>query len=187
MKNDALKTEKYKGHIIEIYQDVDPISPREDDNICVIHTAHKRYNFGDVDHSSLESIKKAEKEAEDNGDIILPLYMYDHSGVTISLNPFSCPWDSGQVGIVVVSRKKILEEFGGKKFTAKLKEKALKIAENEVKDLDSYIRGDIYGFVIDNSDDSDDSCWGFYGEEEALSEAKGIVDYRVENVETVEN
>lgn len=30
--------------------------------------------------------------------VILPLYLYDHSGITISTGPFSCPWDSGQVG-----------------------------------------------------------------------------------------
>lgn len=30
--------------------------------------------------------------------VILPLYLYDHSGITISTVPFSCPWDSGQVG-----------------------------------------------------------------------------------------
>lgn len=30
--------------------------------------------------------------------VILPLYLYDHSGITISTEPFSCPWDSWQVG-----------------------------------------------------------------------------------------
>jgi hypothetical protein len=32
------------------------------------------------------------------GLVILPLYLYDHGGITISCSPFSCPWDSGQVG-----------------------------------------------------------------------------------------
>ena len=45
--------------------------------------------------------------------------------------------------------------------------------------LDMYLRGDIYGFIID--DGNGESCWGFYGEDEALEaakiEIKGIVEH----------
>ena len=30
--------------------------------------------------------------------VILSLYLYDHSGITMNTTGFSCPWDSGQVG-----------------------------------------------------------------------------------------
>ena len=30
--------------------------------------------------------------------LMLPLYLYDHSGITMNTTGFSCPWDSGQVG-----------------------------------------------------------------------------------------
>ena len=30
--------------------------------------------------------------------VILPLYLHDHSGLTMNTSGFHCPWDSGQVG-----------------------------------------------------------------------------------------
>jgi len=180
--------EEYKGYKIEIHQDECGGSPREWDNICIIHTGHKRYSIGDKNYNDRESIDEAFHEAKENGDIVLPLYLYDHSGITISLSPFSCPWDSGQVGFVVVPRLKMIEEFGKKNFTLKLKARALEIAESEVNTLDQFIRGEVYGYkVFGEGDDGDreelDSCWGYYGEEDAITEAKSIVDYYVEEKE----
>lgn len=172
-----VETEQYKGHTIEIKQDENPESPRNWDNMCVFHIAHRNYNFGDKNYSDRESIIEAQQEAIRNGDIVLPLYMYDHSGITISLTPFSCPWDSCQVGFVQVPRKKIMKEFGKKIFTKQLKEKALKFAEGEVQALDTYLTGEIVGYVVD---DNDDSCWGYYTIEDAMSEAKLAVDWIVE-------
>ena len=175
----AIETIEYKGHTIEIFQDDCDCSPRENDNICIFHIAHRRYGFGDINHNDYESIKAAEKEALKNKDIVLPLYMYDHSGITISLSPFSCPWDSGQVGFVQIPRKKMIEEFSGKIFTKKLKEKALKIAAGEVSELDSYIKGEVYGYQID---EDGDSCWGYIGNiKYCIEEAKGSVDWIVKN------
>jgi len=44
--------------------------------------------------------------------IILPLFLYDHSGITMSTGPFSCPWDSGQVGWIYASKQKFIDETG---------------------------------------------------------------------------
>ena len=33
-----------------------------------------------------------------DGFVFLPLYLFDHSGITMNTSGFSCPWDSGQVG-----------------------------------------------------------------------------------------
>lgn len=172
------ETETYKSHNIEIEYEENPESPRDWDNICVFHTAHRNYSFGDKNYNDFESIQKAEKEALAQGDITLPLYMYEHSGVTIALSPFSCPWDSGQVGFVQIPRKKMIEEFGKKIFTPKLKKRALEIAQGEVETLDSYIRGDVYGYVID---DDGDSCWGYYSIKDALEEARSAIDYIIKH------
>ena len=173
--SETAETIKYKGHTIKIKYDTEcGFSPRDNDNICVFHIAHSRYAFGDKHYNDRESIDEAEREALRNGDIVLPLYMYDHSGVTISLAPFSCPWDSGQVGFVQVPRKKMIEEFGGKIFTQRLKKIALKHAQGEVQEMDSYLTGEVYGYDID---DGDDSCWGFIGDiKYCIEEAKGAVD-----------
>jgi len=172
--------ETYLNHTIEIQQDENPESPREWDNICIFHVAHKKYSFGDLNYNTFKSIENAIKEALIVKSIVLPLYIYDHSGITISLSPFFCPWDSGQVGFVEIPRKKMLSEFGGKIFTDKLKEKALEIAQQEVKNLDMYLRSEIYGYIIDDGDG--DSCWGFYGEDEALAEAKGTIKHMIKGI-----
>ncbi len=100
--------------------------PREDYNICVFHIAHRNYSFGDKNYNSFESIEEARKQALRDKDIVLPLYMLDHSGITISLSPFSCPWDSNQVGFVQIPREKMIKEFSKKNFTKALKQKGFR-------------------------------------------------------------
>ena len=186
MPNEDFLTEEedYKGHNIKIYFDEDAESPRDWDNICVIHTAHNNYSIGDEDHSTRESIEEARKEAEKSGGICLDLYLYDHSGITISLTPFSCHWDSGRVGFVHIPRQKMLEEFSKKRWTPQLKEKALEIAKAEVETLDYYVTNQAYGYVIEDKDGEEvDSCWGYIGDSgEVLDEAKSIVDNIVKEV-----
>jgi hypothetical protein len=168
----------YKTHIISIYPDENPESPRSWDNLCEFHCCHRRYSLGDkgFNYSSGEDCIRVAQEAQNQGDIVLPLYLYDHSRITISLTPFSCPWDSGQVGFIIIRREKMLQEFSAKKFTKALKARALKIAEGEVQTYDQYLRGEVYGYRID---EDGDSCWGYYGMEECIEEAKNTVDWLV--------
>jgi hypothetical protein len=96
-------------------------------------------------------------------DIVLPLFLYDHSGITMNTTGFSCPWDSGQVGVIVARAAKIKAEFGNLK--KETKEHVITILKSEVSTYDQFLRGDIYGFVLeDENGDEIDSCWGFYGE-----------------------
>lgn len=168
----------YKKHKISIFPDENPESPRFWDNICEFHCSHRRYSLGDkgFNYQAGSDCITAAQKAKIRGDVVLPLYLYDHSGITISLTPFNDRWDSGQVGFVIIRRDNMLQEFGGKKFTKVLKAKALKIAESEVQTYDQYLRGEVYGYRID---EHGDSCWGFYGTEDCLLEAKNTVDWLV--------
>jgi len=177
------ETEIYKNHTITIEYDENPESPREWDNICEIHHWHRKYNLGDVRHTSTESVEAMLAKSKRQGDLVMALYCYEHGNITISLNSFygklpqgHYEFDSGQVGFVVIRREKMLEEFGKKTFTAKLKKRAREIAEAEIETFDAYLRGEIYGYIID---DDRDSCWGFYGIEDAIDEAKNTIDYIV--------
>jgi len=176
--DEPVKTIEYKNHTINIYYEENPESPREWDNLCEIHYSHKRYIIGDVGYSTGQKCIEAVKDMEKNGDLVFPLYMYEHGGITISLTPYSCPWDSGQVGFVVAPRLKFLKEYGKKIFTKKLKEKALKMAQAEVNTFDTYLRGDVYGYKIVKDDEVVDSCYGYYGDdtEEVIKEAKSVID-----------
>lgn len=80
--------------------------------------------------------------------LMLPLYLYDHSGITMNTTGFSCPWDSGQVGWIYASKEDALREFGGKSFTAATRKKAEDCMRGEVECYDSYLRGEAYGFEL---------------------------------------
>lgn len=95
--------------------------------------------------------------------VVLPLYLYDHSGLTMNTTGFSCPWDSGQVGWIYVSRENVLDEFGGTRLTTEKRERAEDLLRGEVNAYDLYLRGECYGYELYKHDTLEDSCWGFLG------------------------
>ena len=76
--------------------------------------------------------------------LMLPLYLYDHSGITMNTTGFSCPWDSGQVGWIYADKRRIEAEYG--KVTPETIEKARQVLEGEVKSYDYFLTGQCYGF-----------------------------------------
>lgn len=177
--SEAIETIEHAGQTIEIFQDDCGFSPRDNDNICIIHIGSTRYSFGDENYTTLEAIEKAEKEAIRNGDIVYPLYHYTHSGITISLDntqyPFNDQWDAGQCGFVQVRRSEMIANWGKKNFTPKIKAKCLEVAQREVKELDSFLRGEVYLFSIN---DYEESCGGFIGDiKYCIDEAKGAAEH----------
>lgn len=116
--------------------------------------------------------------------IVMPLFLYDHSGITISTSR-TCRWDSGQVGFMYITKREAVKEWGNKKFTKAVEEKAIACMEAELKEYDNYLRGDVYGYrILDENGDEIDSLWGFYGYDHEksglLDEAKSYIDYKEE-------
>jgi hypothetical protein len=157
------------GHVLKIFHDTWAESPRSWDNLGTMAIFHTKYNFGDdVDFSSKDFDSWAEMEEYINSTleavICLPIYMYDHSGITINCDGFSCPWDSGQVGFIYVTEQKMIDDYG-KAYTKEHIEKARKVLLSEVKTMDLYITGEVYGFHLLKDGEVIDSCCGFYGED----------------------
>lgn len=113
-----------------------------------------------VDDKLLETIRQKH--------VILPLYLYDHSGITMNTTGFSCPWDSGQVGWIYASKDNVLKEYGGKNLTADKRERAENLLRREVEYYDSYLRDECYGFELLKNGETVDSCWGFIGDIEQV-------------------
>lgn len=90
--------------------------------------------------------------------IWLPVYMYDHSGQTISTSPFSCRWDSGQIGWIVYARDRVRKDYGWSRITAKREDFICKYLIGVVEHHDHILQGNVYGFTYGG-----DSCWGFVG------------------------
>lgn len=182
----------FKMNRLKLVHDSSPDSPRNWDNLGTMICFHRRYDLGDKhsyssdDYSGWEEMKQAIIK-EENPAVILPLYMYNHSGISISTTPFSCRWDSGQIGFILVSKKKALEEFGGKIVTAKLKERIEKILEGEVETYTQYVEGDVYGFqIVDEDDDIIDSCYGFYGSDHKENGMLDHIDHELLGLSSIE-
>jgi hypothetical protein len=180
--------EEYKGYTIKIKYDEDPRNPREDSNIGKMICFHGSYNLGDKhnynQHSFGSWAELHEQLIKDfKNDIILPLYLYNHSGLTMNTKGFSCRWDSGQVGFIIVDRKGLLNCRGVKRITKKEKELLFEVLESEVEEYDWYLTGDAYGYCIEDEDEEEvESCWGHLGDSDyPMQEAKSIVDYIVNN------
>ena len=80
--------------------------------------------------------------------VILPLYLYDHSNITMSTKPFSCPWDSGHVGYIYVSMDDLRQEYGSDYSDKELRTKGKRILEDEVEEYAQYIRGDVFRCIL---------------------------------------
>ena len=165
-------TDGYNVKYIAI--DNNPESPRDCDNFGTMVCFHKRYSLGDEEHgyksedfSSWDKLKSAIEENEDIG-VILPLYLYDHSGITIRTFSFCDPFDSGQVGFVFVSKDKIREEFSVTDITDEMLGKVKTVLEGEVGIYDEYLKGNVYRLVRETFDKDKnrinyDIVGGYYG------------------------
>ena len=102
--------------------------------------------------------------------LILPLYLYDHSGITISTSDFGDRWDSGQVGWTYASHADVAKEYGDA--SPENIERARKLLNAETENYDCYLRGDCYGFQLYENGEEVDSCWGFLG---SFDEAKAVI------------
>ena len=196
------------GRTLVIKQDEDSMNPRKDcEPFGTFAGGHHRYDIFDVEiedvydlarevaktcgqkdgsflNRALEDerigqeaiLNKIEKVA-----VLLPVYMYDHSGITIATTPFSCRWDSGQVGWIFVTKDKIRNEYGVKNITKKTVDRMRWYLNGEIKVLDAYVRGAVYGYrILDAEGEDEESCWGFFGNNILLN---GIVDGLVDEDE----
>ena len=181
------ETIEYRGYSIDIHQDECGENPiKEWDGNAEFCCWHSRYNLGNSDrygngHGDPEDCLEYAKKTK---SILLPLYMYEHGGIALSLGreyPFNCQWDSGQLGYILIDREWLKEHFGKKYFTKKIRIRMQEMAENNVKLYNDYLSGAVYGY---NVEETGDSCWGFYGYDHEksglLDMARDSINYDIE-------
>lgn len=140
---------------IIIMRDPEPINPREDDNLGTMVCFHSRHNLGDKHEMTIKEAQTFQKRED---IITLPLYLYDHSGITMKTTSFNDQWDSGCVGFIYITKEKVRKEYGWKIISKKRREKIEEYLRSEVKAYDQFLTGDVWGFKTE-----EDSCWGFFG------------------------
>lgn len=194
---------EYRNHTINIDPDTDPFDPRtEHDNSTVMVCNHGKYKLGDehnwtTPHAAVDgTCSKLISNYEGSYDlesafealskapcVMCPLYLYDHSGITISTSPFSCPWDSGQVGFVYISYEILAKECGikdagpGWEPNNEHLQIASAIIKGEVSAYDDYLTGNVWQYRITKGVGEDENtecasyCGGFVGNREYCIEA----------------
>lgn len=131
---------------------------------------------------------------EQSGSVaILPISMYDHSGITLwlgsTMGHVDAQWDCSSVGFAYVEKDKAEEEMPqrGQLPGTDWKQWAYKMMESEMNVYDQYVRGNVYGWYIEYGEDQfEDSCWGYVGDDEIprmIEEAKGVIDSHLERKE----
>lgn len=180
MRREPIMSARQGDRVVEVHISECHDDPREWDNLGTMVCFHRRYDmlgdrhdYDSGDYESMDDVKQAIESREDV-HTILPLYLYDHSGLTMNTTGFHCPWDSGQVGWIFVTKEKVKEEGIDDKRVAQ-------ILTSEVETYDKYLRGDVYEYVVYDVKTCDLGCehheiveslCGLYDEpEEVLKEA----------------
>ena len=199
-----IQTVTYRGFPIAIQHDDVPESPRAWDTLGTMVCSHRRYTLGDVQvadgaigflehlddehgiianraHSTLTEADAAViKNWMQKQLIVCPLYLYSHGGIIMNTTGFSCPWDSGQVGWIYVTRERVRSEYGVARISKQLERVVQDRLRAEVAVYNDYLTGDVYGFNIPAINTPDSSCWGFYGHDH---ETSGLLDMARETID----
>lgn len=151
-----------------IWQDEDPESPRDWCNIGTMVCRHPRYRLGET-----------EEEPDEKPYLALPLYLMDHSGLSMSTDaaPYrdfdTAGWDWGTVGYIYVTPGEVRKAYGVKRISRRVREAVVAALVGEVAAYDQYLRGEVYGYTIrDDEGEVVDSCGGLFGYDYATEEAE---------------
>ena len=171
---ELIESEVYKGHTINVYPDEGVGNPlHEHDLMCTFVSFHSNYNLGNTKDFKTRGDFLEFWEENIRDLIVLPLYIYDHSGITISTGEFSCPWDSGQFGWVFYDRRNDKNE-GYSNYT---KAQIIKIMKDTVKYIDYYVSGQCYYIKIIDKFGEELDAFDYIGKmDDAIRDAKGTID-----------
>lgn len=190
-------TVKHQGFSIELHYDESPMDPRDATMVGVMFAPSNRHELGDTEHKPhvIEQCTRAAdyyyERADSRGKfgqhferwlriylgatVVLPLRLYDHSGLSMSVGSDAHPmdpggWDSGQVGWIFDTAETRAE-------TGVPLDRVEEALRAEVDEYDDWLRGNVFGYVIETANGEHyDSCWGFVGDPDyALSEAKAAI------------
>lgn len=178
---------------LEIERDPMPLNPRKTrlDLLGKMVCFHKRHLLGDnhilnkEDYKSWDDVKN-HLVTKCDAVVVLPLYIHEHSGITIRTTRFTDPWDSGQIGFIYASAKQIDARLGwdARKLTdAQIWWIKLGL-EGEVYDYNAYLQGEVYCWTIrDSNGEFVDGDCGYYGYPHGVYDILAIHGFNRRNLE----
>lgn len=204
---------KFTKKRIRLVQDDFPNDPRNGlwDNVTRMYCLHRRYDLGDNDEtlgfagqtagkvqrvaseckgtpfwSSLKHMLVRDQQAV----AIFPLYLYDHSSLTVKIGDFGsaglpqghCQFDTMRLGFIYTTWDLIREcHPDWKRFSPQRINWVRSVMDEEVETYNQYLNNDVWGFVVEElacekcgTWESVDSCYGFYGSD---WKTNGVLDH----------
>jgi hypothetical protein len=184
MNTYAIETRKANGYTVTVEPDEDAESPREWDNVGKMICFHRDYELGDKhdyrteDYADPDAMLRDIIERE-GATLTLPLYLYDHSGITMRAGEPSITWmdpqgwDTSMVGWIADTREG--RELIG--YEGLDPDKIADVLRGEVETYARYLEGAVYGYVVrDRTGEPVESCWGYFDADEALAEGVGVAE-----------
>ena len=140
--------------------------PYEDTEEMFSELSGLSIDLGELSGEEYEKAYQELKDAAYKNAVILPLRLYDHSGITMSVGSGAHSfdpggWDSGQVGWIFmtyaearknfnVDENDTVEEWHGSNKGSRISLESViqRVLEGEVETYDQYLTGDVYGFTV---------------------------------------
>lgn len=164
----AITTTDGREFRLVIEQEQFPEDPRSWDNLGTMLCCHRDYCLGDCDTNGeteeqlAEICRKYGKSDEEIDEMTFaeevqfilnqedvcgfPLWLYDHSGISMSTTRQSA-WDSSFVGLIFVEKDSYLTQMGLKE-DIYWKAKAEKTLESEIEIYSDFLEGDVYQWKL---------------------------------------
>lgn len=190
-----------KRRIRIVHDDIPCEGPRDWCNITYMACPHRRYDLGDNEttlgfnatqlatelcsnppewsHGNFPDDFGTVLTRDYDAMIMLPLYLYDHSGLTMHVGAFSsnmlpqghAQYDTMFCGYIYMTRKQIHENYPDwKRLTAARKERLFEIMQSDVEIYNDHLCGAVFGWVVEmqtcekcDTWEHEESCYGYYG------------------------
>jgi hypothetical protein len=175
---DAVYSREFEGReghacLVEVLPDNECYdSPRDWDNLWTwVTTQGAGYSDNGQEITDYEDDNGKLRKDFLRNNLVMPLYLYRHSGDVISMDSFAGrglpqgyeEFDSGCMGFAFVSKEKIKKEYNCVRITKSVLEKARQCLKGEVETMNMLNMGEVYSIkVVDMVTDCEHSVYGFY-------------------------
>jgi hypothetical protein len=158
-------------YVVQAVRDNDAENPRKSWDHSWTWSTTRGAGYSDKGAMSLDDYENLSKE-ERKEYLFAPLGLYRHSGDHVYLGDkdhLMDPggWDSGQMGVAHIKKSdaaKCFSKNGSKVFTASIKSAALEALRWEIKEMNAWTSGEVYGIILTNIDteEEEESTWGHF-------------------------
>lgn len=167
---------------VTLSQDDSPDSPREWDNVGQLWCWQRRYHSPDritgLDRGDYDSWEEYDAALAAEDRVVLPVYCYEHGGISYSTGAYGCPWDSGRAGVISALRSSCPGQSD---------EQIESILRAEVETYSAWANGEVYCYSVESPEgETVDYCCGFYGLDEARFEGRSVAEWHDEQARAAE-